>query len=168
MAYQYARLPARYARIGMTEQQSPVAPIVLTLLLCEKVIVDARTQQYSLIGLVSNVNASRFPVRSPSLCIYTEVTGGHGVTPLTVRIVDVDEERDSVVKLDLEVNLEDPLAVTQVVFGMPRLVFPEPGDYRLQAICEGTRLLEKRLILREGAVNSEDEVEDDDHEDDDE
>ena len=132
----------------MAEQQSPVAPIVLTLLMCEKVIVDARTQQYSLIGLVSNVNATRFPVRSPNLCIYTEVTGGHGVTPLTVRIVDVDEKRDAVVKLDLEVNLEDPLAVTQVVFGMPRLVFPQPGDYRIQAISGGSRLLEKRLILR--------------------
>jgi hypothetical protein len=133
----------------MAEQQSPVAPIVLTLLLCEKVIVDARTQQYSLVGLVSNVNASRFPVRSPNLCIYTEVTGGHGVTPLSVRIVDVDEKREPVVKLDLEVNLEDPLAVTQVVFGMPRLVFPEPGDYRIQALSGGSRLLEKRLILRE-------------------
>jgi len=149
----------------MPEPQSPVAPIVLTLLLCEKVIVDARTQQYSLIGLVSNVNASRFPVRSPSLCIYTEITGGHGVTPLTVRIVDVDEKLDPVVKLDLEVNLEDPLAVTQVVFGMPRLVFPKMGDYRLQAISGGTRLLEKRLILREAApseVSDEDQDEDDD------
>lgn len=136
----------------MAEAQSPVAPIVLTLLLCEKVIVDARTQQYSLVGLVSNVNASRFPVRSPSLCIYTEITGGHGVTPLSVRIVDVDEKRDPVVKLDLEVNLEDPLAVTQVVFGMPRLVFPEMGDYRLQAMSGSTRLLEKRLILREAPV----------------
>ena len=129
-------------------QQSPVAPVVLTLLLCEKVIVDARTQQYSLVGLVSNVNASRFPVRSPNLCIFTEVTGGHGVTGLTVRIVDVDERREPVVKLDLKLNLENPLAVTQFVFGMPPLVFPEPGDYRLQALSAGSRLLEKRLILR--------------------
>jgi hypothetical protein len=130
-------------------QQSPVAPVVLTLLLCEKVIVDARTQQYSLVGLVSNVNASRFPVRSPNLCIFTEVTGGHGVTGLTVRIVDVDENREPVVKLDLQLNLENPLAVTQFVFGMPPLVFPEPGDYRLQALSGGSRLLEKRLILRD-------------------
>ena len=135
----------------MTQQQSQVAPVVLTLLLCEKVIVDARTQQYSLVGLVSNVNASRFPVRSPNLCIYSEITGGHGVTALTVRIVDVNEERDPVVKLDVEVNLEDPLAVTQFVFGMPSLVFPEPGDYRLQALFSGSRLLEKRLILRPAA-----------------
>ncbi len=152
----------------MAEPQSPVAPIVLTLLLCEKVIVDARTQQYSLVGLVSNVNATRFPVRSPSLCIYTEVTGGHGVTPMSVRIVDVDEKRDPVVKLDLEVNLEDPLAVTQVVFGMPRLVFPEPGDYRLQAISGGTRLLEKRIILREATgspLPGEEEEDEDDVED---
>ena len=147
---------------AMADQQSPVAPIVLTLLLCEKVIVDARTQQYSLIGLVSNVNASKFPVRSPSLCIYTEVTGGHGVTPLSVRIVDVDEVREPVVKLDLEVNLEDPLAVTQVVFGMPRLVFPEPGDYRLQALSGTTQLLEKRLILREASVPDDDDDDDDD------
>ncbi|MHC4429124.1 MAG: DUF6941 family protein [Planctomycetota bacterium] len=126
-------------------QQSPVAPVVLTLLLCEKVIVDARTQQYSLVGLVSNVNASRFPVRSPNLCIFTEVTGGHGVTGLTVRIVDVDENREPVVKLDLQLNLENPL----FVFGMPPLVFPEPGDYRLQALSGGSRLLEKRLILRD-------------------
>ena len=147
--------------VPMAESQSPVAPIVLTLLLCEKVIVDARTQQYSLIGLVSNVNASRFPVRSPNLCVYTEITGGHGVTPLTVRIVDVDETRDPVVKLDLEVNLEDPLAVTQVVFGMPRLDFPQLGDYRLQAISAGTRLLEKRLILREASAS---EISDDEGE----
>ncbi len=151
----------------MAESQSPVAPIVLTLLLCEKVIVDARTQQYSLIGLVSNVNASRFPVRSPSLCIYTEITGGHGVTPLTVRIVDVDEKLDPVVKLDLEVNLEDPLAVTQVVFGMPRLVFPEMGDYRLQAISGGTRLLEKRLILREASPSEVSDMDGDQDDDDD-
>ena len=130
-------------------QPSPVAPVVLTLLLCEKVIVDARTEQYSLVGLVSNVNASKFPVRSPNLCIFTEVTGGHGVTALTVRIVDVDEEREPVVKLDLKLNLENPLAVTQFVFGMPPLVFPEPGDYRLQALSGGSRLLEKRLILRD-------------------
>ena len=152
----------------MTEQQSPVAPICLTLLLCEKVIVDARTQQYSLVGLVSNVNASRFPVRSPSLCIYTEVTGGHGVTPLTVRIVDVDEARESVVKLDLEVNLEDPLAVTQVVLGMPRLVFPEAGDYRLQAMSGGTRLLEKRIILREAKMGEPVEGEDEEDEEEEE
>jgi hypothetical protein len=87
------------------------------------------------------------------------------VTPLTVRIVDVDEKLDPVVKLDLEVNLEDPLAVTQVVFGMPRLVFPEMGDYRLQAISAGTRLLEKRLILRE-ATPTEGLVEDEDDDDD--
>jgi hypothetical protein len=133
----------------MAEQQSPVAPVVLTLLLCEKAIVDARTQQYSLIGLVTNVNASKFPVRSPNLCIYAEVTGGHGVTGLTVRIVDVDEVREPVVSLEVEVNMENPLAVTQFVFGMPPLVFPEPGDFRLQAISGGNRLLEKRLILRE-------------------
>ena len=132
-------------------QQSPVAPVVLTLLLCEKVIVDARTQQYSLVGLVSNVNASRFPVRSPNLCIFTEVTGGHGVTTLMVKIIDVDEKREPVVKVELQLNLENPLAVTQFVFGMPPLVFPKPGDYRLQAISSGARLLEKRLVLREAS-----------------
>ena len=132
-------------------EQSPVSPVVLTLLLCEKAIVDARTQQYSLIGLVSNVNATRFPVRSPNLCIYAEVTGGHGLSSLSVRIVDVDEEREPVVALDVEVNLENPLAVTQFVFGMPPLIFPQAGDYRLQALSGGNRLLEKRIILREAA-----------------
>ncbi len=131
--------------------QSSISPVVLTLLLCEKAIVDARTQQYSLVGLVSNVNATRFPVRSPNLCIYAEVTGGHGLSSLAVRIVDVDEEREPVVALDVEVKLENPLAVTQFVFGMPPLIFPEAGDYRLQALSGGNRLLEKRIILRQAA-----------------
>ena len=55
----------------MAEQQSPVAPVLLTLLLCEKVITDAVSRQVSLIGLVSNVNAPQFPVRSPNLFIFT-------------------------------------------------------------------------------------------------
>ena len=46
-------------------------------------------------------------------------------------------------------------------------MFPEPGDYRIQAISAGSRLLEKRLILRkatEADLPEEDPVEEEEEE----
>ncbi len=132
----------------MTENSTPVAPVFLTLMLCERIIHDAISGQHSLIGLVSNINAPRFPVQTPSLAIFTELTGCHGVVGMTFRIVDVNEERPPVCQIDLQGQMDDPLAVAQFAFGVPSMVFPQEGDYRVQAVVSGVAELEKRLMVR--------------------
>jgi hypothetical protein len=47
--------------------------------------------------------------------------------------------------LETVVSFADPLVVLEVVFTQARVVFPEPGEYRLQLFAAGEPLLERRL-----------------------
>jgi hypothetical protein len=125
-----------------------VPPTILTLLLCEKHLQDARTGQHSLISVIHTVHAASFPVLVPPPALFCEFTGCHGPLLLVLRIVDAEETREPVCQININGHLPDPLAVGSLVFGLPPLIFPEPGDYRIQAVCSGIAVLEKRLIVR--------------------
>lgn len=81
------------------------------------------------------------------MMVYAEMTNGRGVMPITLRIVDANEDREPVFEITSQVQMQDPLAVTQFGIAAEGLVFPEAGDYRAQLICGSHILLERRLLI---------------------
>jgi hypothetical protein len=122
-------------------------PLVLSLLISDNHLVDARSNQHSVIGVISHVQAMKFPTRIPRLCVFVELTNARGKFPLSVRIVDADEARPPVVVAETELDAPDPLAICAIGLGMGGLVFSEPGEYRVQLLSGGELLLERRLVL---------------------
>lgn len=122
-------------------------PLALSLILADNQSEDARTRQHSLLGIISHIQAFRFPVIVPRLCIYAELTGGRGKMHMAVRLIDADEVRPPVAVMEFEAEFHDPIAINQLATGLVGLVFPEPGEYRLQLIGEGELLLERRLVV---------------------
>jgi hypothetical protein len=125
----------------------PPPPQALSLLLAETHISDARTGQNSLIGILDHVHGNRYPVMLTRLCIFAELTNGRGTVPVSMRIIDADEARPPVLTGNMEVAFPDPLAVSQLAFGAGGVLFPEPGEYRVQLLSGGHLLLERRLVL---------------------
>jgi hypothetical protein len=122
-------------------------PVALSLVACERVIVDALTGQYNLIGVVSNVQGQQFPYQLGQLCLYAELTNGHGPTKLRLRIIDAGEEEEPVLEAELEISMDHPLSVKQVVFGANGLIFPEKGEYRVQFFAGDHLMTERRITL---------------------
>lgn len=122
-------------------------PIPLSLLIADNHLFDARTGQHSLIGIISNIQASRFPALVARLVVFFEITSARGNVPIDVRIVDVDEKRQPIVSLSGAIDSPDPLGVHQMAVGFNNLAFPEAGDYRVQLLSGGLILLERRLVL---------------------
>ncbi|MCH8964204.1 MAG: hypothetical protein IIB58_04525, partial [Planctomycetes bacterium] len=56
-------------------------PDVLSLLVCDQILIDRLTGKTSLIGMFSTIGAARFPVRHPQLCVFASLTDGRGKTP---------------------------------------------------------------------------------------
>ena len=81
------------------------------------------------------------------MTVFAEITECHGRKPFIVRVVDVDEQRAPLVEVDTEVDSIDPLAIALLVLRIDGLVFPEPGEYRVQLVSAGTPLMERRLVL---------------------
>ncbi len=122
-------------------------PDVLAMLVCDQIITDRLTGKQSLIGMFSKVHARGFPASHPQLCVFVALTEGYGRTELTIRIVDSNDVRPPIVEGKGRVEFHNPRAIANLALQFHGLVFPEPGEYRVQLYCRGELLREARLHL---------------------
>lgn len=123
-------------------------PIVLSLIVCRRIIRDAMSNEYSIIGITSEMALPSFPFTAPAFFVFTELTGVHGTIEITFRIVDEAEERPPVAEATAGGAASDgPLGVAQIAAMMAGLVYPEPGQYRLQLYSRGTLLAERKFKM---------------------
>jgi hypothetical protein len=124
------------------EQQPPE---VLAMVLVDTVLWDVSDGRYFLKGTFSVIQATDFPWTHPAIVVYTAITNGHGKTPLRLRLIDVDETREPIEDRESLVEFEDPIVVVEPIFVLTQVVFPEPGEYRVQLYGAGQFLRERRL-----------------------
>jgi len=119
----------------------------LALIIADHVHRDDSTGKFFILGTRSSIGAAAFPFNCPSLAVYASMIDGHGETPLRLRLSDVDETREPVLEFETTVNFLDPTEELEIVFRLIDLVFPEPGDYRLQLYGAGQFLRERRFLV---------------------
>jgi hypothetical protein len=99
-------------------------------------------------GTYSAILAAEFP-SVYQITVYAAITSGHGKTELELRVVSTedlhsDESQEPLKSQKLSVDFPDPLVVLEAVFSVP-VVFPSPGEYRIQLFGNGQPLRERRL-----------------------
>ncbi|MHC5109179.1 MAG: DUF6941 family protein [Planctomycetota bacterium] len=124
-------------------------PEVLALLICDQIITDRMSGKQSLIGMFSTIHARRYPASHPQLSVYVMLSGGHGVTDFTIRIVDANEDRPPIVEGRGRVDFKDPRAIANLALQFHGLSFPLAGSYRVQLYAGTVLLREARLELRQ-------------------
>jgi len=122
-------------------------PDVLAMILAEVVHPDSATGKFSILGTYNAIGAASFPHRHPYLAVYLALTDGRGETPMTMRLIDADEEREPVFESETTLNFDDPTEVIELTFFQDNIVFPQPGEYRLQLFGAGEFLRERRLFV---------------------
>jgi hypothetical protein len=127
------------------KKQPPHVPNVLAMILADAVLRDLGTNKNFIQGTFHVLAAPSFPWTHPSMVVYLVLTDGHGAIPLKLRLVDVDESSPAIFEVETTVNFPDPLLVLELVFPRSNIVFPEPGEYRVQLFGAGEPLLERRL-----------------------
>ena len=129
----------------MPGEQPP--PEVLALVIADAVHRDDSTGKFFILGTRASIGAAAFPFTCASLAVYVIMVDGRGETPLRLRLIDVDEAREPVLDLETTVNFLDPTEEVEIAFRLVDLVFPEPGDYRLQLDGGGQFLRERRFLV---------------------
>jgi hypothetical protein len=108
---------------------------------------DDSTSKFFVLGTRASIGAAAFPFQCPSLAVYASMIEGRGETPIRLRLVDVDEAREPVLEFETSVEFRDPTEEVEIAFRLVELVFPEPGDYRLQLYGAGQFLRERRFLV---------------------
>ena len=124
-----------------------VPPYALALIVCDAIWRDPGTGKRTILGCFSVIGAKSFPTKHPLIAVYAAVTDAHGVVPITLRLVDMDESGPPLAELKVEPKVEDPRAVLELDFGLMNVVLPAPGEYRLQLKSLETLLMERRIVV---------------------
>jgi hypothetical protein len=129
----------------MPVEQQP--PEVLALVIADHVHRDDSTGKFFILGTRASVSAVAFPFTCTSLAVYACMIDGRGETPLRLRLIDVEEAREPVLVFETTVNFLDPTEEVEIAFRLVDLVFPEPGDFRLQLYGANQFLRERRFLV---------------------
>lgn len=127
--------------------RTSLPPYALALVVCDAIWRDPGTGKRTILGCFSVIGAKSFPTKHPIISVYAAVTDAHGVVPITLRLVDVDESEPPLAELKGEQEVEDPRAVLEIDFALVNVVFPKPGEYRFQLKSLETLLLERRIVV---------------------
>jgi hypothetical protein len=125
--------------------KAALLPQPLAMVMCDLIWQDSYSRKHSLLGCFSQLNSSRFPFTHDRMSVYVLLTEGHGNVKLRLQLVDVDEERPPVVRIEVEQPFRNPTAVNESSFLLTGLRFEHPGDYRLQLFANGEFMMERRF-----------------------
>jgi len=123
------------------------APDVLAMLFADDIHRETASGKFSILGTYDTVAAPSFPWTLPALIMYLALTDGRGQTPMTIRLVDVDELRPPIFESQATIDFSDPLSVVEMAFFETNVLFPGPGEYRVQLFAFGQFIRERRLLL---------------------
>ncbi len=126
-----------------------VPPVLLSAIVCDRVIFDRLTGMPSLINILQTLNAPQFPVRTGQLVFFCELTNGHGKTETKVRIVDVGNNEQVVFEKSGTVEFKDVQQVLTLTMALQGVGFSHPGEYRFQLFAGDELLGERRVICRQ-------------------
>ena|SRR5208337_4308772 len=91
-----------------------LAPYHLAMVICDNIHVDPATGKRTLLGTFSVIHTNTFPVAIPLMAVYVSITECRGKFTAWLQIVDVDEEREPVQRIDGEVECNDPLLILEL------------------------------------------------------
>jgi len=126
---------------------SKISPIMLSAIICDRVIFDKITGMPSLINIIQTVNAPHYPTRNV-LVFFCKLTNGHGKTKTTIKLVNIQNEEHPIFEQTGDVEFTDVQQVVTLAVNLHGVVFPEPGEYRFQLFTDGNLLGERRVICR--------------------
>jgi hypothetical protein len=131
---------------------SEVPPVLLSAIVCDRVVFDRLTGMPSLINILQALNAPKFPVRSDQLVFFCELTNGHGRCQTKVRLVDVSNNEQVVFEKSGAVEFKDVRQVLSLAVALRGLVFSHPGEYRFQLFAGEELLGERRVLCRQVTI----------------
>jgi len=134
----------------MPEKLPP--PLTLAMVVCDAIWGEPLSGKASLLGIFSEFSAEVFPAVYPLIAVYVCMTDAHGKVPLELRLVDADEEREPLVRVEDEIDFPDRRAIIEWRVQMEEVEFPQPGDYRVQLFANGAFLHERRVSVYQSEV----------------
>ena len=123
-----------------------VPPIILTIQVCDSVVLDQRTGRASVLNIFETINAPKYPATHHSMTFFSELTNGHGKVDINVKLVDVQEDDRAIAEVKSEVVFANVKQICRCILTFGGVTFPKKGEYRFQLFLNRELAGERRLV----------------------
>ena len=103
----------------------------------------------SVIDIVQNIDAQRYPARHAQIVFFCELTNGHGTTDVKISLVNTQDEEKVIFEREGNVRFGNVKQIVTLAMNLQGIVFPSPGEYRFQLFASGYLLGERRIACRQ-------------------
>ena len=124
------------------------SPFAVSLLLCEKVIIDLKSRNPSLINIFSGRAVREFPSLPERFSVFAALTDAVGRGTIELRVVDVSSE-ESIFDWEDAIQFTDRFAVLNLHIELEEVTFPNAGIFAVQLFVDGEHIAESRLRVYE-------------------
>lgn len=128
----------------MSESRTPVAPSLVSFLICDQVIDDKLTNKKSAIGIFNTIVVPAVPAQMQSVAILVSLTEINHRAELELRLVR-DADNAVVFSGRGAVEAPNPLAVVELLFGIQGVRLPDAGPYAFEILSDGEILGRRRF-----------------------
>jgi hypothetical protein len=125
---------------------SAEGPICLAINICNEVIVDARTNNKSLISCFNGIVAQSVPAVHPRLFIMASLTNVFANSDFTIS--GRDPNYQEIMQFKAQIAASDPLAVHDLIVEVHNFALPLAGTYFIDVIYNEQLLAERRFLVQ--------------------
>jgi hypothetical protein len=120
-------------------------PKCVAINICDKVIIDAISQNKTLVGCFNIIGTMALPAMHPQMFVMASIWGIKRKSRFTISIRDPDYV--ILFSQELEADIADPLVVFDCVFGIHNLPITQLGTYFVDVQHEDQLLGERRFTV---------------------
>ncbi len=117
----------------------------VAIIVCDRAIIEAETNNKTLVLIFNNINAPLFPCRHDRLCVYVALTNGKGQKQISLGLKRHDASSDTSMHLFGGGHFENPNAVIEMIFNLRNVIFTEPGAFVFEVLADGEYVFESRF-----------------------
>lgn len=127
----------------MAEQnQSTEKPLGVAIVICEKVITEAESNNKTLVSTFNHIRSKTFPCLHSRMAIYVALTNGGGEKKVDLVFKNGDRP---MMKLGGKIKFQNPNHVIEMIFDLRNVAFPGPGLYAFEVFADDEYIFESRF-----------------------
>lgn len=121
-------------------------PIGVAIIVCDKVISEAVSNNKTLISIFNTINAEKFPCAHDRMSVYVALSNGQGKKQVSLVLKEISNGNPAPkMRLSGNVQFDDPNRVVELIFNMRRIVFAAPGIYAFEVLADNEYIFESRF-----------------------
>ena len=123
-------------------------PSGVAIVVCDRVITEAVTNNKTLVSIFNTINAPAFPCRHERLTVYVALTNGQGQKQVKLSLKD-SHTSELVGVVAGSVPFMGPNQVVELIFSIQNVIFARPGTYAFEVSADEVYVFESRFTVNQ-------------------